>query len=959
MNNSWKRIPVLYLFLLAGTFNLAKAQVTPSGSSEVQTYITKRSMLAGSSLIKKMPVHSVGPVVMAGRVTDIAVNPANVNEFYIAYASGGIFKTTNNGSSFEPVFDGNGTLTIGDIALSKANPDIIWAGTGEVNSSRSSYPGTGVYKSMDGGKTWHFEGLTNTQHISRIVTHPANPNIAWVASEGPLYSDSDARGVYKTTDGGKTWKKTLFINDTTGVIDLVINPQNPNQLWAATWTRKRYPWNFIGSGTGSSIYRSDDGGNTWKKSDKGFLTGPDAGRIGLDICRSKPNVLYAVVDNQSKVKEKKKTDKETNNTPEGLTFSSLKNMSTDDFLKIDDKKLDEFLKKNNFPAKYTAQSVKKDIKNGKYSVKDIADYNGGDAATEEVSSDVVGAEVFRSDDYGKHWHKVNKNILKGVYYTYGYYFAQIRVNPKNPNEIFIFGVPVLRSENGGKTFSLVGNRETHSDNHALWYDASNPKHIILGTDGGAYVSYDSGDHWNHLNNMAVGQFYSVGVDNEKPFNIYGGLQDNGVFYGSSGTIPNKSPHWKRLLGGDGMHVAVDPRDNGIVYAGYQYGNYYRINKDKMSQDYITPKHDIGQPIYRWNWNAPIIISPHNPDIIYMGSQRLLRSLDQGNHFTPISPDLTTNHKQGNVPYSTLTTISESPLKFGLIWVGTDDGNIQMTQDGGVHWQLVSGSLPKNMWVSSVSASPYNEASAFVTLTAYRYDEFRAMIYKTTDYGKTWQSISGDLPDENINVIVQDPVNPDLLYTGTDDGAYLSLNDGKNWQVIDTAIPNVPTYDMTIQKRDHVLVIGTHGRSVYTMNIAPFEKLTVDKLETPVMAFQPKNMQYSKQWGKSRYPYMKPDIPDVTLLYYIGKSNNRKVEISIINKDGKLLRKMKAPASVGFHVFSYDLKKDKRASKDIKDDYLSPGNYKVLFKNGSAKDQTTLQIKKNNHNYEEDIPGEND
>lgn len=958
MNKLWKYTLILFVLIVLAITNIVKAQESPSTAQEVQSYINQRSKLTSSSLIKNYPVHSVGPVVMAGRVTDIAVNPRNVNEFYIAYASGGVFKTTNNGSSFQPIFDGNGTLTIGDIALSKANPDIIWAGTGEVNSSRSSYPGTGVYKSVNGGKTWTFEGLTNTQHISRIITHPTNPNIAWVASEGPLYSNSDARGVYKTMDGGKTWKKTLFINDTTGVIDLAINPQNPKQLWAATWTRKRYAWNFIGDGPGSSIYVSNDGGNTWEKSDNGFLTGPDVGRIGLSVCQTKPNILYAIVDSQAPVK-KKKSKKKEEQKPEKLTFSSFKNMSADDFMKLEDKKLNEFLRSNGFPKKYTAESVKNDIRAGQYTIKDIADYNGIDAATAETSSDVVGAEIFRSDDYGKHWHKVNKYLLEGVYYTYGYYFAQIRVNPDNPNEIFIFGVPVLKSEDGGKTFSLVGG-DTHGDNHAFWYDPSNPKHIILGTDGGAYVSYDSGTHWNHLNNMAVGQFYSVDVDNDTPFNIYGGLQDNGVFYGSSKTIPNKSPHWKRLLGGDGMHVAVDPRDNGIVYAGFQFGNYFRVNRNTMSHTYITPKHDIGQPAYRWNWNTPIVLSPHNPDIVYMGSQRLLRSMDQGDHFTPISPDLTTDRKQGNVPYSTITTISESPLKFGVIWVGTDDGNVQLTRDGGVHWELVSGALPQKFWVSSVFASPYDEATAFVSLTGYRYDDFRSMLYKTTDYGKTWHPISGDLPDENINVIVQDPVNPDLLFAGTDDGAYMSQNAGKNWQVIDTSMPNVPTYDMVIQKRDHVLVMGTHGRSVYTMNITPFEKMTENKLNTPVVAFKPKEVMYSGQWGKAQYPYMKPVNPDVTLLYYVGQENHSaNVSLTIASKDGKVLRRLDVPATVGFHPYSYDLKMDKRASKDHKAEYLKPGTYKVLFRNGSAKSETFLTIKSRNHNNNEDIPGEND
>jgi len=944
------------IFLFFSSLNL-KAQIVPSSATDVNQAISQRRELRHNSLIRTYPARSVGPVVMAGRVTDIAVNPSKQKQFYIAYASGGVFKTDDNGISFDPIFDEQGTLTIGDIAVSKANPQILWVGTGEVNSSRSSYAGSGVYKSTDGGKTWIHTGLTNTEHISRIITDPGNPDIAWVASEGALYSKSPYRGVYKTTDGGKTWNKTLFVNDSTGAIDLVMNPQNHNQLWAATWTRMRHAWNFEGSGSGSAIYVSNDGGDTWKKSVNGLPTGDKVGRIGLDICQSQPNILYAIVDNQKKVKEEKKKKE---SKKEGITFKSFKDMSVNDLLKLDNKNLEKFLRKNNFPKKYTAKSVKEDIKNSKYTPKDIADYNGKNALEAEVSSKVTGAQVYKSVDFGKHWKKVNSYELDGVYYTYGYYFAQIRVNPKNPNDLYIMGVPLLHSTDGGKTFTQEGNH-THSDIHAFWYDNQDPEHVMLGTDGGVYVSYDAGNHWRHLNSMAVGQFYSVDVDRAKPYNIYGGLQDNGVFYGSSQTVPDQSRHWKRLLGGDGMHVAVDRRDNGIVYAGFQFGNYFRINKDTGKHTYITPKHNIGEPSYRWNWNTPIVISPHNPDIIYMGSQNLLRSMDQGSHFQKISPDLTTDHQpQGNVPYSTITTISESPLKFGVIWVGTDDGNVQVTRDGGVHWQLVSKSLPQKRWISKVFASPFNEGTAYVSLNSYRYDQFKAMLYKTTDYGKTWKSISGDLPEENINVIIQDPVNPNLLFVGTDDGAYLSLNGGDHWQYIDTSHPNVPTYDMVIQPEAHDLVMGTHGRSVYVMHIKPLEELTMDKLDQPVIAYKPDNIRYSKHWGKATYKFQKPTEPSNTLLYYIGKGREgNHVKITITDKDGNTVQTLQASSLSGFHPYKWNLKVDKNASKKYKSDYLMPGKYNVTFEYGSSKDQTSFKVTSQTHSGNNEIPGDNE
>jgi len=955
--NYYTFITILLFFYTSP--KLLKAQIKPSTASEINQSISQRQSLRKNSLIKSYKVRSVGPVVMAGRVTDLAVNQKKEKQFFIAYASGGVFETNNDGISFKPIFDDHGSLTIGDIALSPSNPNIMWVGTGEVNSSRSSYSGSGVYKSTDSGKTWSHMGLTNTQHIGRILIDPDNPNIVWVASEGHLYSNGSNRGVYKTINGGKTWEKTLFVNDSTGAIDLVMNPQNPKQLWAATWTRRRYAWNFEGSGSGSAIYESDDGGNTWKKQVNGFPTGDKVGRIGLAICQSKPNVLYAIVDNQNKVKKKKK--KEKSQKPEGLTFASFKNMPEEQFLNLNNKDLNKFLRSNNFPKRYTAKSIKEDIRKNKYDVSDIAKYNGESALKAEMDSKVIGAQVYRSDDYGRHWHKVNKYALDGVYYTYGYYFAQIRVNPHNPNDIYIMGVPLLHSTDGGKTFTQVG-KSIHSDIHAFWYDPKDPEHVMVGTDGGAYASYDAGVHWRHFNSMAVGQFYSVAVDMAKPYNIYGGLQDNGVFYGSSATVPDHSKHWKRLLGGDGMHVTVDPRDNGIVYAGFQFGNYFMINKNTHESKYITPKHNIGEPQYRWNWNTPVVLSPHNPDIVYMGSQKLLRSMDQGQHFQEISPDLTTNRQpQGNVPYSTITTISESPLEFGLIWVGTDDGNVQLTRDGGVHWKLVSSTLPQKRWVSKVFASPYDEGTAFVALNNYRYDQFKAMLYKTTDYGNSWQSISDDLPQENINVVIQDPVNPHLLFVGTDDGAYASLNDGKKWQYIDTAHPNVPTYDMVIQPKAHDLVMGTHGRSVYVMHIKPLEELTEDKLNKPIVAFKPQNVVHSNNWGKATYKFQKPDIPSIILLYYIGQKDGRdsKVRITITTKSGKTLKKLTAPGGIGFHPYKWDLKINKKASNKDNSDYLKPGNYNIVYHYGSHTDQTTLDVTTQKKSNSDETPGEND
>lgn len=543
-----KFIFLAVFFILSGA-QAGLAQLSASSPRDILYTIKEHSKAIKTSQINEYPVHSAGPVVMGGRVTDVAVNPKNHFEFYVAYASGGVFRTTNNGQSFEPIFDNEGSLAIGDISVSKADPNIIWVGTGENNSSRSSYAGVGIYKSIDGGKTWIYSGLTGTQHIGRIVTHPTNPNIAWVASIGALYSHNQDRGVYKTTDGGKTWKKTLFINDSTGVIDLTINPKNPDELWAASWQRTRHAWNFSGSGTGSAIYRSTDGGETWTKSVHGFPIGEGTGRIGLSVSQSSPNIIYAVLDNQNKQTPKKKTKKKKPIPEKGLKPESFKSMSRKNFFALSDSSLNTFLHNNDFPDRYNARTVKQEVRAGKYDPEALYDYNHSNADKDLVNTNIYGTEVYRSDDSGKHWRKMNEHILDGVYYTYGYYFGQIRVNPVNPDELYIFGVPFIKSTDGGRTFKLAANDDVHSDFHALWIDPADSNHLIAGCDGGVYMSYDSGSHWTHLNNTAVGQFYSINVDNEKPFNLYGGLQDNGVFYGPYNSKPNESPHWKRLLGG--------------------------------------------------------------------------------------------------------------------------------------------------------------------------------------------------------------------------------------------------------------------------------------------------------------------------------------------------------------------------------------------------------------------------
>jgi photosystem II stability/assembly factor-like uncharacterized protein len=930
---------LLFLFLFVQSIH---AQIVPSTDSDMQAAARQKKSIQATSLFKNLPLLNVGPVIQGGRVTDVDVDPRKPETYYVAYASGGLFKTINNGASFEPVFDGNDALGIGDFTVSTANPDVLWVGSGENNSSRSSYAGAGIYKSTDAGKSWSHMGLRHSQHMGRIITHPSDENIAWVASLGSLYSYNSERGLYKTIDGGKTWNKTLFVNDSTGVIDIAIHPTNPNILWASSWERSRKANNFKGNGPGSGIWKSEDGGLTWKRSMKGFPDGPEVGRIGLSVSLSNPNVIYALLDNQEEVR----TEARRQQAGDGLQASAIRGMTSTQFASVGDDVLEKYLRDNRYPAKYTAASVKKSVASKEYSPADVANWLG-DANTALFNSTVKGAEVYRSNDGGETWTKTHTPRIDNLYSTYGYYFGEIRVSPHNENEIYILGVPLLTSKDGGKTFEQIDNKQVdvygnrvHVDHQALWINPKNSNHIILGNDGGLYITWDRGEHWTHYNNKPVGQFYTVNVDMATPYNIYGGMQDNGVYFGSSKSIPNKTRHWEPISGGDGMHVVPDPRNHNIVISGSQFGSYARYDREKGTRVSITPQSDIGKDKHRFNWNTPVVMSPHNPDIIYMGSQYLMRSMRQGDQFEVISPDLTNNHPQGNVPYSSITTISESKYKFGMIWVGTDDGNVQLTLDGGMNWKNVTSNLPKNLWVAKVQASPHDQATAFVALTGYRYDDFTAYLYKTSDYGQTWTSINGNIPMEATNVILQDFVNPDLLFAGTDHGSYSSLDGGKTWHTLN-GMPNVASYDMVIHPRESELVIGTHGRSIFLMDVKPLRDVKGDMIENGVQVWQPSPMRRMPNWGAPVSPIFSrgPEAPEMPVLYYTGKAGKTTIKIS--NDDGTFIHEQSFDSERGFSHYKWNLKGANPKTKS--ESFASVGTYSMEISNNGKTAKTTITL----------------
>lgn len=907
-----------------------------------------RKQKEDQSILKEYPVRNIGPTVQGGRIVDIEVNLKNTKEFYVGYGSSGIFKTSNNGITFTPIFDQVDALGIGDFALSQSDPKILYVGTGEKNGSRSTYAGSGMYKTTDGGKTWSHLGLTGSHHIGRVLIHPQDNNTVWVASLGALYSHNADRGVFKSSDGGKTWKKTLFINDSTGVSDLIINPQNPNQLIAATWERTRKAWDFKGNGIGSAIYRSEDGGETWTLSSEGFPKGKFVGRIGLDICWSKPNVMYAVLDNQEEIKEAKKE------TPADgkMKLADFKDMTVENFLKLDDKKLDELLKDSRFPSKYTARVVKRDVQSGKYKPSALANYFGADANSDLFNTKIKGAEVYRSEDAGKSWKRTHSFDIDGVYFTYGYYFGELRVSPANTEDVYIYGVPMLKSEDGGKNWTEIDSLGTmHSDHHALWINPTDANHMLMGNDGGLYQSYDKGDTWLHFNNMPVGQFYTVNVDMETPYNVYGGLQDNGVLRGSSRSIPNRTKHWDPIFGGDGMYVFPDPRNSKLVYTGFQFGNYFKLELDRSKNTRITPSHDIGEAPNRWNWRTPLILSNHNPDIVYMASQRVYRSLNKAESWEAISGDLTKNKPQGNVPFSTITSLAESPLQFGLLYVGTDDGNVWVSKNGGGSWDAIQGGLPVDKWISSISPSPHDEATVFVSVNGYRQDDFKTYIYMSTDYGKTWASVKGDLPESVANVIIQDPVNANLLYCGLDQGTYVSLDLGKSWRLLNNAL-NVPSYDMMVHPRENELVVGTHGRSVFIADVKPLQLL--GDVSKSVMAFAPESIRFSERWGQKQYAWSPVNEPKTSILYYVGKPA-ASITAEVLDEKNNLIRTLTGTGVVGFHSLSWDLKvnevapvpakgKAKPAATTPTLKYVGKGKYKVKFSNGTESSEVMVEIK---------------
>lgn len=947
-------------FCLAFLLNAAFAQ-NPIPATDANTRVNsakEKLMQANSSIFAGIDAVNIGPTVMSGRVVDLKVNPLDHHVFYVAYASGGLWKTVNNGASFEPLFDQEMVMTIGAFDVNWETNE-IWLGTGEVNSSRSSYAGVGMFYSDDDGESWSFKGLEDSHHIGRVIIHPSSPQTVYVAALGHLYSDNDERGLFKTSDSGKSWNKVLSISEKTGVVECIMDPTNPEILYASSWERTRRAWDFTEAGIESNIYKTTDGAKTWTNlldNKNGFPHTEGTGRIGLSIAyNGEKATLYALVDNYDR-RDAEDTDPEDS---EEITKDQLKTMSKTDFLKLKSEQVETYLRSNYFPEKYTAESVIEDIKSDKVKVVDLATYLE-DANKLLFDTPVKGAELYRSNDQGNTWNKTHDDYLDRVYNSYGYYFGLVEAAPSNPEVVYIAGVPILRSDDGGKTFENMNKGNVHADHHALWVNPQNPLHIINGNDGGINISYDGGENWFKCNNPSVGQFYAIQVDNSEPYNVYGGLQDNGVWYGSneyeasidwhqSGQYPYKS-----IMGGDGMQIAVDTRTNKTVYTGFQFGNYSRINIETGSRSYITPSHELGDSPYRWNWQTPIALSVHNQDILYMGANKLLRSMNQGDDFVEISNDLTRGGRKGDVAYGTLTSFSESPLKFGLIYTGSDDGMVYRTSDGGETWNDITSGLPGEFWVSRIQASSHDRDRVYTSLNGYRWDNFESMVYVSENRGDTWKRIGLNLPMEPVNVILEDPNFENIIYVGTDHGTYISTDRGMTFNILSTSIPFVAVHDVVIQEREKDLLIGTHGRSIYKVDLEPIYSIQGKEKEMVVKSEMKRRARDS--WGNKNW-LRKFNEPKTELFVYLPE--NSKIDVLLKTEDGSVIRKDSWEGIAGFQNFKFDFTFDEKMEKAYRESldqeakfearengkfYLVEGKYLLEFSNGKQTASTNIEIK---------------
>jgi photosystem II stability/assembly factor-like uncharacterized protein len=815
--------------------------------------VAAQGPLADSLLVRPLAFRSIGPASMSGRIADIAVieGPRVLRggrlgmSMYVAVATGGIWKTTNGGITWAPVSDSIGVGSVGAVAAAPSNGDVVWVGSGEANNMRSSSWGIGVFKSIDGGKSWSKPMLPKTQHIGRIVIDPRDPDVVYVAAMGPLWAPGGDRGLFKTIDGGKTWTNTKSISAQTGFTEVVIDPSNPDVLYAASLQRERREYGFLPGGPESAIWKTTDGAKTWTKLTNGLPTG-DIGRIGLSVCRSRPGTVYATVH-----------------------------------------------------AKGAA--------------------NG----------------FYRSDDAGSTWRNVNNS--NGT----AWFYSQVRCDPTDAEHVYRLNANSQESYDGGKTWiGFAAGGGVHSDAHALWINPEDREHIVLGNDGGVDISNDRGRSWHNVENIVGAQFYAIAVDNAKPFyNVYGGLQDNQTWAGPSRTRTSFGPSnadWYRMAGGDGFYNVPDPLDHNIAYAESQNGGVVRYDARTGQTKSIKPYPKNGER-HRWNWSAPIVPSQHTGRTVYMAANYLFKSADRGDSWTTISPDLTRGIDRDSLPmrgavpardvlglhegtaeFSNISSVSESPRRAGLLVVGTDDGLIQVTQNDGKSWTKTATfpGVPDTTFVSRVQFSTHNDGTIYATFDGHRSNDFKPYVMRSTDFGRTWTSITGDLPDGgSVQVIREHPRQPNLLFVGTEFGAFFTVDNGVHWTQLKTGIPGVPVWDMQIQADWNDLVLGTHGRGVYILDdLGPLEKLAEAKRAAVAYLFPARNeiaMTLNNSrisgMGSTGFTGQNPEN-GVRLAYLINKiSADDKAKLEILDGRGRIVRELPVPRRTGMFRPVWDMR----------------------------------------------------
>ncbi|UCD24495.1 MAG: hypothetical protein JSW51_00830 [Gemmatimonadota bacterium] len=821
------RTTLLALSLVAGAAATAWAQVDPG-------------------LLSSMKARSIGPAGMSGRVSAVDVVERDPNIIYLGSATGGVWKSVDRGLTWKPIFDDQPVSSIGDVAVFQAAPDIVWVGTGEGNVRNSAGVGNGIYKSMDGGETWEHLGLERSERIHRVVLHPTDPAIAYLAVLGPTWSDGAERGVYKTTDGGKTWDRVLYVNERTGAADLIMDPGNPNKLFVALWEHRRWPWFFTSGGPGSGLYVTHDAGETWKQlTEEDGLPKGELGRSGIAIARNDPNVVYALVEAEK-------------------------------------------------------------------------------------------SALLRSDDGGQSWRTVNDS--RGIN-PRPFYYADIRVDPLNENRIYSLHSRITVSEDAGKNFAtVVPSSIIHGDVHELWIHPEDSRFLIMGNDGGIGISFDRGENWRFVENLPLAQFYHLNLDMATPFNVYGGLQDNGSWFGPSSVWMSggiRNVHWTRVGSGDGFATMADFGDPRWGYSMSQQGRLNRFDRVTGIRKEIQPVHPDGENL-RFNWNAAINVDPMDSTTIYFGSQFVHKTTDRGETWTVISPDLTTNDPEkqrysesggitrdatGAENHTTIMTIAPSPVEEGVIWVGTDDGNVQLTVDGGTTWANVVNRIegvPQNTWVPHIEPSKFHGGSAFVVFDDHRRGNWTSYLFVTEDYGRSWRSLANNGLVGFLHTVEQDPMVPYLLYAGSEFGLFMSLDGGESWFKWTHGTPTAPYRALMVHPRDHDLAMGTHGRGVYILDdVRPLRALATDPsmAMSPVLLFEPPPaIQYAiaeaigyRSTGHSMF-FGENRAYGALLSFWVGDSTASTATIEIAVGD-EVVRTVEQEVHIGLNRFVWNLRSD--------------------------------------------------